>query len=149
MSQNGLDIIKDRTKETSSNRSSTWIPSTTIAGAGQHSFNTCLPRTEDEDLPTKFWFNVGPASQPIAGSMPVKGLWRWPNTNPSLGLLYTFRKHVEFTQCCWPTVFDAGSSLNQYWVIVQCFLTAALCCWRFPYRSQKHQRTRYIGPMLM
>ena len=34
--------VQERTKETSSNISSTCIPFTTIAGAGQHSFNTCL-----------------------------------------------------------------------------------------------------------
>ena len=33
-------------------------------------------------------------------------------------------------QCC-PTVFDAGPSLKQHWVIVSCFLTAALCWWCF------------------
>ena len=45
-------------------------------GAGQHSFNICLhvPRTEDVGLPTKFWFNVGPGSQLIGGSMPVNYL---------------------------------------------------------------------------
>ena len=32
--------------------------------------------------------------------MTVNRLRRWPNTNPSLGLLYTLRKHVDFTQCC-------------------------------------------------
>ena len=30
-----------------------------------------VPDTKDEVQPTKFWFNVGPALQPIAGSMPV------------------------------------------------------------------------------
>ena len=59
------------------------IPSTTIAGPGQHLFDTCIdiPSTEDVGLPTKFRLNVGPASQPIAGSMPVDRLQRWPNTN--------------------------------------------------------------------
>ena len=55
-------------------------------------------------LPTQCWFNVGPASQPIAGSMPVNSLRRWPNTIPTLGLLYTLHqyisKHMAFTQCC-------------------------------------------------
>ena len=46
----------------------------------------------DVGLPTKFRFNVGPASQPITGSTPVNRLRRWPNTNPSLGLLYTLRQ---------------------------------------------------------
>ena len=39
-----------------------------------------VPGTEDVGLPTKFRLNVGPALQPIAGSMPVKRLRRWPNT---------------------------------------------------------------------
>ena len=56
--------------------------------------------TEDVGLPTKSRFNVGPESQPIAGSMPVNRLRRWLSTNPSLGLLYTLRKDVAFTQCC-------------------------------------------------
>ena len=59
-----------------------------------------VPRTEDVGLPIKFRFNAVSASQPIAGSMPVNRLRRWLNTNPSLGLLYTLRKHVAFTLCC-------------------------------------------------
>ena len=61
---------------------------------------TYVPRTDDVGLPTNFLFNVGPAPQPIAGSMPVNRLRRWPNANPLLGLLYTYRKHVAFAQCC-------------------------------------------------
>ena len=38
---NVQDIIKERTKEKSYNVSSTFILSTTIAGGGQHPFNTC------------------------------------------------------------------------------------------------------------
>ena len=59
-----------------------------------------VPRTEDVGLRTKFRLNVGPASQHIAGQMPVNRPLRWPNTNSSLDLLYNFRKHVAFTQCC-------------------------------------------------
>ena len=33
-----------------------------------------VPHTDDVGLPTKFRFNVGSASQPIAGSMPVNRL---------------------------------------------------------------------------
>ena len=85
-----------------------------------------VPRTENVGLPTKFRFNVGPASQLIADSMPVNRLRRWPNTNPSP--VCGFRKHVSFTQCCFnvDSVFDDGQSLKQHWVIVPCFLTAAL-----------------------
>ena len=35
-----------------------------------------VPDAEDVVLPTKFRFNVGPALQPIAGSMPVNYLRR-------------------------------------------------------------------------
>ena len=57
--------------------SSTCITSTTIAGAGQHSILAYdVPDPEDVGLPTKFRFNVGPALQPIAGSMPVNYLRR-------------------------------------------------------------------------
>ena len=54
-----------------------------------------VPRTEDVGLPTQFRFNVGPASQPIAGSIPVYRLRRWLNTNPTLGLLYTLSQHIS------------------------------------------------------
>ena len=56
-----------------SQMSLTCITSTTIAGAGQHSFNTCLRCTWYRGcrLHTKFRLKVGPALQPIAGSMPV------------------------------------------------------------------------------
>ena len=39
-----------------------------------------VPDTEDVGLTTKFRFNVGPALQPIAGSMPINPLRRWPIT---------------------------------------------------------------------
>ena len=48
--------------------------------------------THDVGLSTQFRFNVGPVSQPIAGSMPTnKKLLsrRWPNITAKLGLLYT------------------------------------------------------------
>ena len=84
-----------------------------------------VPCAEDVGLPTKFRLNVGPASQPIAGSMPVNLLRRWPNTNPSLGLLYrpTLRKHVAFTQCCF-NVDPQSSPLAWHWNsidVVTCF----------------------------
>ena len=78
------DIIKERTKETSYNISSTRSPIPSPVLANVHSLLAYdVSRAEDVGLLTKFRFNVGPASQPIAGSMPVN------TTNPSLGLLYT------------------------------------------------------------
>ena len=59
-----------------------------------------VPRTEAVGLPIKFRFNAGPALHPIADLMLVNRLRRWPNTNLSPGLLYTLRKHVAFSQCC-------------------------------------------------
>ena len=73
-----------------------------------------VPRTEDVGLPTKFRLNVGPALQHIAGSMLFNRLWRWPNTNLSLGLLYTLRKHVAFNQCCF-NVDPQSSTLARHW----------------------------------
>ena len=57
-------IIKEKNKETSSNISSTFIPSTIIAGAGQHSFNTCLRCTSyrgcrpTHQIPIQCWASV-------------------------------------------------------------------------------------------
>ena len=65
-----------------------------------------VSRTEDVGLPTTFRFNVGPASQPIAGSMPVNRLPRWPNTNPSLGLLHSPNAASMLTHSLrrWPNI---------------------------------------------
>ena len=73
--------------------------------------------------PTRLRFNVGPASQPIAGSMPVNRLRRWPNTTPTLGPLYTLR---------------GAAALLWGW---RCSLPGA--------RKATTQITWYIGPMLM
>ena len=85
-----------------------------------------VPDTEDVGLSTKFHFNVGPALQPIAESMPDNRLRRWPNTNISQGLLYTLRTHVAFNQCSF-NVEPRSSLLKQHWVIVPYFLNTALC----------------------
>ena len=60
------------------------IPSTTTADTplcdvpGTHKF-------DNVGLHTQYRFNVGPASQPIAGSMPVNRIRRWPNIETELG----------------------------------------------------------------
>ena len=78
-------------------------PSTTIAGTmgtGQRSFNIAydVPHTEDvglsHQIPVQCWASVIAHCRINAGR-----LQRWPNTNPSLDLLYTLLKHVSFTQC--------------------------------------------------
>ena len=54
-----------------------------------------------EGSPESFPLSNGSTTlQPIAGSMLVNRIQRWPNTNLSPGLLYTLRKHVTFNQCC-------------------------------------------------
>ena len=74
----------------------------------------------DVALLAQFRFNVGPVSQPIAGSMPTNCLRRWLNTTPTLGRLYNWRqhpsKHMPFTQNCFKV--GAGPTLKQNWVIV-------------------------------
>ena len=111
-----------------------------------------VPRTEDVGLPTKFWFNVGPALQPIAGSKPVNRLRRCPNTNLSPGLLYTLREHVAFNRCSF-NVDPQFSTLARHWNNIRWLYRVF---WLLHYagdtltsRRQKHQITRYIGPMLM
>ena len=98
--------------------SSTSITSTTIAGADQHNINSILAYagtdTEDVGLPTKFRFIVGPALQAIACSMPVNRLRRESNTDLSLGLLHTLRKHVAFSQFCF-NVDPQFSMLARHW----------------------------------
>ena len=37
------------------------------------------------NVPTQYRFNVGPASQPIAGSMQVNRIRRWPKIETELG----------------------------------------------------------------
>ena len=48
-------------------------------------YDVGLPCTRNVGLPTQYQFNVGPASQPIAGSMPVNCILRWPNIETELG----------------------------------------------------------------
>ena len=83
-----------------------------------------VSRREDVGLPTKFRFNVGHASQPIAGSMLFNRLRCWPNTNPSLGLLSTLRKHVAFIQCC----FNVDHSLRRWPGIETTLSDCTDCC---------------------
>ena len=43
-----------------------------------------IPGTQNVGLPTQYRFNVGPALQPIAGSIPVNRIRRWPNIKAEL-----------------------------------------------------------------
>ena len=104
-----------------------------------------VPGTEDVSLPTKLWFNAGPSLQPIAGSMPGNRLRRWPNNNPSQGLLYILRKHVVFTQYCF-NVDPQSSTLASHWNSIDWLYRVFCCIIRVTIYSlyQKHQITRYI-----
>ena len=57
------------------------IPSTTIADKSVYD----VPGTHNVGLPTQYQLNDGPASQLIAGSMPVNRIRRWPNIETELG----------------------------------------------------------------
>ena len=94
-------MIKERTKETSPNISLPCIPSTTIAGAGQHLFNTCLRCTSyrgcwpSHQIPIQWWasiaahcwFNAGQSSKTLvqhnADVMQGHRLRRWANIIPT------------------------------------------------------------------
>ena len=93
------------------------IPPSTIAGAGKHLFNTCLRCTSyrgcrpTHRVPVQCWTSVAAHCWFNAD---VNCLRRWPNNNPSRGLLYTLRKHVAFTQCCF-NVDQPSSTLSRHW----------------------------------
>ena len=75
-------------------------------------------------LPTQFRFNVGLASQSIAGLMSTNCLRRWPSTTPTLVICILSAstypsKHSQLPMFpCWPNVSDAGPKLKQHCVIV-------------------------------
>ena len=73
---NVQDIIIERTKETSI--SYAYSCKSVYASIR-------VPGTHNEGLPTQYRINVGPASQPIAGSMLVNCIRRWPNIKTELG----------------------------------------------------------------
>ena len=95
----GYNYIKERTKDTIEiYLQRVFLPPPSPVLVNTHSILAYdVPCTQDVDFPTKFWYNVGPVSQPIAGSVPVNRLRRWSNTISSLGLLYTVREHVAST----------------------------------------------------
>ena len=118
------DIIKERTKETSSNISYIRVflppPSPVMANIPSIlAYN--VPHTEDVGLPTKFRFNVGPLSKPVAGSMPVNDAgptqihhkvccmlcgMRWHSPNAVSMLTHILRRwSVIETALCQCTVF--------------------------------------------
>ena len=60
-----------------------------------------VPGTHNVGLTTQYRFNAGPASQPIAGSMLVNRIRRWPNIETELGdcpvfALTAIRVHRRF-----------------------------------------------------
>ena len=58
-----------------------WSPTTSPVNRAA----ACLyTRTHDVGLPTQFRFNAGPASQPIAGSIPVNRPRCWPNNESAV-----------------------------------------------------------------
>ena len=52
---------------------------------GNTMFCVCWALSMQHNVPTQYRFNVGPASQPIAGSMQVNRIRRWPNIETELG----------------------------------------------------------------
>ena len=105
--------------------SSTCITSTIIAGAGQHSFNTCLWCTwyrgcrPTHQIPVQCWASPG--------SMPVNRLRHWASTNLSPDLVYTLRKHVAFNQYCF-NVDPQSSTLARHWNSIGGLYCIFWCC---------------------
>ena len=84
-------------------------------------------------LPTKFRFDVGPVRRnPLLVQCRTNGPRHWPNTKPSLGLLYILRKHLAFTQCTfnvdpllrrWP---DIGTAWGDCTVFSDCCMRVTM-----------------------
>ena len=111
-----------------------------------------VPDTEDVGLPTKFRFNVGPALQPIASSMPVNRLRRTHSTNLSpvccilcANTWYKTNGVSMFTHSLrrWPVIETA---LGDCTVFSDCCIM--LVTFKIP-APETPDITRYIGPMLM
>ena len=81
-----------------------------------HHHCRCWPTSMKHNLglPTQYRFNVGPASQPIAGSMPGNRIRHWPNIETGLGncpvlvltamrvTLYPPKAHCPYNTIHWP-----------------------------------------------
>ena len=105
-----------------------------------------VPSTGDVGIPTKFRFNVGPALQPIAGSLPVNRLRHWPNNNLSSGLSYSFRKHVAFNQCCF-NVDLQSSTLICHWNNIGWLYRAFCCCIVLVTNNDQITVSRHMPPL--
>ena len=116
--------------------SSTFINSISIAGSGQHLFDTCqwmlgvslVYDAHNVGLPTQFLFNHGPESQPIVGSMTVNCVRRWLNPSPTLTerIILLHQRLQKSLDCppmllqCWSNVSDDGPTTTQHsvWVTI-------------------------------
>ena len=83
--------------------------------------------THNVGLPTQYPFNVGSASQPIAGTMPVNRIRRWPNIETELGDYLVFdptvirvtpydqKGHYPDNTIHWPNVGALSAMLGQHY----------------------------------
>ena len=118
---------------------STCIPFTTIAGAGQHSFNTCLRCTwyrgcrPTHQIPVQCWASVAAHC--------------WFNSTYDAGPTLIYHR-----SCCilWANTWHSSNAVSmlphglQRWPFIEtaldyvsCFLTAAACWWLLTSRRQK------------
>ena len=62
-----------------------FTPERTVTSSNKSVYAYDVPGTHNVGLPIQYRFNVGPASQPIAVSMSVNRIRRWPNIETELG----------------------------------------------------------------
>ena len=79
-----LGVLKEPRKQVGIylQRESLFLPPSSLISQCTRLYD--VPGTHNVSLPTQYRFNVGPASQPIAGSMPVNHIRRWPNIETEL-----------------------------------------------------------------
>ena len=140
---NVQDITKERTKL--KYISSTFIYSTTIAGAGQRPFDTCqwivlrvsLRYTRcrpTHTIPVQCWASVAAHCWFNADKLSTTLVQHCSNTCILSGSTPANKCHLlQYRFNFGPTVFAAGPTLNQHWVIVPCLTFCSSC----------HQRSHY------
>ena len=78
-----------------------------------------LPCTDDVGLPTLFRFNVGTASQPIAGSMPTNRLRRWHQHYSNTGSVVYLGARVPANTCHSPNTVSILAERIRRWPAIE------------------------------
>ena len=143
--------------------SATFIPSTSIAGAGQHSSNTChwivLPRVSrcrptsytwcrpTYPIPVKCWAIVAAHCWFNADKLSTTLAQHYSNTGSAVYLAAASQQTCAIHPIpfqFWPDVFDTGPpTLKQNWMIVPCLVWLPHYNMRVTLSTSRRQKSHY------